>query len=180
MKSHGMRWYAVNSQPRKEGMALENLERQGFESWLPLVARSVRKNGRWATKVEPLFARYLFVNVDVAAQDISPIRSTLGCIGLVRQGGLPVPVPVGVVEALQDSVDPETGLHRLSEIGAPVFQRGDRVRILGGPFEGLEGVFQCATAEARAMVLLKMLGSVASVRLNQHDLGRVSAGAASR
>ena len=179
MNPRGMRWYAVNSQPRKEAMALENLERQGYESWLPLVARSVRKNGRWATKVDPLFGRYLFVNVDVTVQDTSPIRSTLGCVGLVRQGGLPVPVPVGVVEALQDSVDPETGLHRLSEIGAPVFQRGDRVRVLGGPFEGLEGIFRRPTAEARAMVLLKMLGSVASVRLNQHDLGRVSAGVVS-
>lgn len=179
MNSPGMRWYAVNSQPRKESLALENLERQGYESWLPLVSRSVRKNGRWATKIEPLFARYLFVNVDVTKQDISPIRSTFGCVGLVRQGGLPVAVPVGVVEALQDAVDPVTGLHRLSETGAPVFQRGDRVRVLGGPFEGLEGVFQRPTAEARAMVLLKLLGSVASVRLNQHDLGRVTAAAVS-
>ena len=174
MKVQGMRWYAVHSQPRKERVALENLERQGYETWLPLLARSVRRNSRWATKVEPLFARYLFVHVDVSIQDVSPIRSTVGCLGLVRQGGLPLPVPFGVVEALQDSVDPETGLHCLSESGAPVFNCGDRVRVLGGPFEGLEGVFQRPTAEARAMVLLKLLGSVASVSLNQNDLGRLA------
>lgn len=178
MKTAGMRWYAVNSQPKKESLAYENLERQGFVSWLPRVSRSVRRNGRWATKIEPLFARYLFVNVDVSAQDISPIRSTLGCVGLVRQGGLPIPIPVGVVESLLQAVDPETGLHRLGEQGAPVLQRGDRVRVLGGPFEGLEGVFQRPTAEARAMVLLKLLGSVASVTLSQHDLGRVRSVAA--
>ncbi len=167
------RWYAVHSQPRKEAVALENLERQGFSSWLPRVARSVRKNGRWATKVEPLFARYLFVNLDVSQQDVSPIRSTLGCVGLVRQAGLPASVPVGVVEGLQALVDPETGLHQLSQLGAPTFKKGDRVRVLAGPFEGLEGIFQRPTAEARAMVLLQMLGSIASVRLNQHDLGPV-------
>lgn len=174
-----LRWYAVHSQPRKEALALENLERQGFASWLPKVARSVRKNGRWTTKVEPLFARYLFVNLDIGHQDVSPIRSTLGCIGLVRQAGLPTAVPVGVVEGLQALVDPETGLHQLSQLGAPTFKKGDRIRVLAGPFEGLEGIFQRPSAEARAMVLLQMLGSVASVRLNQHDLGPVQRVAAS-
>lgn len=169
------RWYAVNSLPRKEDVALENLDRQGFQVWLPRVSRSVRQHGHWATKIEPLFARYLFISIDVTTQDISPIRSTRGCVGLVRQGGLPIAIPPGVVEGLQAKVDPISGLHLLSEAGAPKFKSGDRVRVLGGPFEGLEGVFQRPSAEARAMVLLQFLGSVASVRLSQHDLGRASA-----
>lgn len=173
MISGSRRWYAVFSQPRKEQVALDNLERQGYLSWLPRISRSVRRNGRWETKIEPLFARYLFVNVDPASQDISPIRSTLGCVGLVRQGVCPLPVPAGVIEALRASSDPETGLHCLSETGAPKFKKGDKVRVLNGPFEGLDGIFQQQTAEARALVLLKLMGTVAKVSVGRHELGSI-------
>ena len=40
---------------------------------------------------------------------------------------------------------------------------GARVRIIAGPFEGLEGVFQRESGSERAIVLLSVLGQTASV-----------------
>ena len=32
-----MRWYVIHAKPRQEARALENLERQGYEAWLPML-----------------------------------------------------------------------------------------------------------------------------------------------
>jgi transcriptional antiterminator RfaH len=33
-----MQWYVIHTKPRQEQRALENLQRQGFEAWLPMIA----------------------------------------------------------------------------------------------------------------------------------------------
>lgn len=169
------RWYAVHSRPRMEALALENLQNQAFHAWLPQLRRRVRRKGRWAQVVEPLFARYLFLRVDPQAQDISPVRSTKGVVNLVRQAGVPVPVPDPVMAALFEAVDQETGLHCLSDSVAPALAPGSPVRVLEGPFAGMEGVFQKASGEARALVLLAVLGAPTSVKLSRNDLAPLGA-----
>lgn len=161
------RWYAIHSQPRKEAEAETHLARQGFEVWLPRIGRRVRKRGAWTLKVEPLFSRYLFVWVDPQAQDVSPIRSTRGVTDFVRVAGHPQPIPEGVIEGLKSLVDPISGLHELSDGQAPTLTPGAAVEVLEGPFAGLKGVFQQASGEARALILLRILGQPAVVKLDK-------------
>jgi len=164
------RWYAIHSQPRKEAEAETQLARQGFEVWLPRIGRRVRKRGLWTLKVEPLFSRYLFLRVDPEAQDVSPVRSTRGVTDFVRVAGRPQPIPERVIEGLKTLVDPTSGLHELSDVQAPALTPGSAVEILEGPFAGLKGVFQEASGEARAMILLRILGQPAVVKLDQSAL----------
>ena len=55
-------WYVAHTKPREEFRALENIERQGFEPYLPTLRRDKIIRGALAVKIEPLFARYLFIN----------------------------------------------------------------------------------------------------------------------
>ena len=164
------RWYAIHSQPRKEAEVETHLARQGFEVWLPRIGRRVRKRGAWALKVEPLFARYLFLHVDAERQDVSPVRSTRGVTDFVRVAGRPQPIPEGVVEGLKTLVDPTSGLHELSDGQAPVLTPGAVVEVLEGPFAGLQGVFQEASGQARALILLRVMGQPSVVKLDQSAL----------
>ncbi len=41
-----MLWYAIHAKPKQEQRALENLERQGFEAWLPLITVEKLRRGR--------------------------------------------------------------------------------------------------------------------------------------
>lgn len=164
------RWYAIHSQPRKEVEAETHLARQGFEVWLPRIGRRVRKRGSWSLKVEPLFSRYLFLWVDPQGQDVSPVRSTRGVTDFVRVAGRPQPIPDGVIEGLKTLVDPTSGLHELSEGRAPTLTPGAAVEVLEGPFAGLRGVFQEASGEARALILLHVLGQPSVVKLDQSAL----------
>ena len=149
------RWHAVLCKPRREAVAEANLRNQGFEAYLPRMIGLRRKAGRWQEVIEPLFPRYLFLNADDATRSLAPVRSTLGVTNLVRFCGAPAFVPPGVVEALRDAADPETGCHRFRV--AP-FAPGERVRFEAGPFKGLEGLFEMESGEARVVVLLDLIG----------------------
>ena len=61
-----MNWYAVQTQPNRENVAVANLERQGFDVWMPLCERIIR-HARQARRVRrPLFPGYLFINLDIS------------------------------------------------------------------------------------------------------------------
>ena len=55
-------WFAVVTKPRQEQIALENLQRQGFECFLPMAKNPYQRRSKKRQRiVEPLFARYLFL-----------------------------------------------------------------------------------------------------------------------
>ena len=62
------RWFAVHTKAHREHQALDNLNRQGFEAWLPQYQKGRRHAGRAETVTRPLFPRYLFVAVDLVTR----------------------------------------------------------------------------------------------------------------
>lgn len=152
----GLHWFLVQTKPAAEKSALENLERQGYRVYHPRLLERVLRRGRWLDRIVSLFPRYVFVQVDVVCQSIAPIRSTIGIANIVRFGSEPTVVPDGIVDALMRKADPESGLHRLKE--RPPLERGARVSILAGVFEGLEGIFEREGGAERAVVLIELLG----------------------
>ena len=162
VREPSLAWYLVYCRPKQERDARDNLLRQGFHPWLPLV-RVVRRRGtRRVPMVEPMFPRYLFVRLDSNHQDWSPIRSTLGVSTLVRFGGLPAQVPEGLVEALQARAD-EADVCDLTARQTP--KKGDRVRVAHGAFGGYEAIFQAANGKDRVTVLLQVAGQQTRVTL---------------
>ncbi len=149
------RWYVVHTRPNDETRALDNLRRQGFETFLPCHKRR-RVHARKVTIVErPLFPRYMFVAFDLVAAPWRAILGTFGVTDLLRHGDAPTPMPEGVVEALQD--DAAAHLHDESD---PLtrLRAGDAVRVLAGPFADLVGKFQALDESERVVVLLDLLG----------------------
>ena len=146
-----MSWYLVHTKPRQELRARENLFNQGYECWLPQLRVERVRQRRLVVLDEPLFPRYLFIHLPPGI-NWAPVRSTLGVTTIVRFGGLPAKVPLGVLEALRE----EEARRRESPV-VPTFQPGQPVRILTGPFAGVRAVFDMADGEARALVLIELL-----------------------
>ena len=146
-------WYAVATKSRDEEIAKVNLERQGYLVFLPTISLKKRRRGHWTPVTEPLFPGYLFISLIFGDDDPAPIRSTVGCVGLVRFGQTYTPVPSELITSLQVAAD--TG----SDTLAP-FQSGDAVRLMSGPFVGLEAIFDMAKGGERAQILLEVLGRV--------------------
>ena len=130
-------WYAVATKARDEAVAKANLERQDYQVFLPTTCSKKRRRGRWTRVTEPLFPGYLFVSLVLGADDPAPIRSTVGCIGLVRFGQTHTPVPSSLIAALK------ARLEGASDAPLP-FNQGDSVRLIAGPFAGIEAIFDAS------------------------------------
>ena len=93
-------WYLIYSKPQQERIARENLERQGYPSYLPLIRNRRRRQGRYISIIDPMFPRYLFVYLDDETDNWGPIRSTIGVTNLVRFGIWAARVPDSLIEMM--------------------------------------------------------------------------------
>jgi transcriptional antiterminator RfaH len=155
-----LRWYLIHTKPLGEVLAQTNLERQGYEVYLPRAVQAVRSKGRWRDRVVALFPRYLFLRLNEGQQSLGSVRFTLGVANVVRFGSQFTIVPDEVIRNLLDRTDAETGLHRLRR--AASLAPGSAVRISNGPFDGLDGVFEREAGADRVVVLLNLLGHTVS------------------
>ena len=147
-------WYAIQTKARQESMARDHLERQGFNIYLPMFRSVKRRRERWQTVVEPLFPGYLFAQLDIESQDIGPIRSTRGVVGLVRFGMQLLPVPQLFVDAL---IDGQPDGDAPVDLQA-VFKGGDDVTIVDGPLAGMKAIFESVSGQERVCLLLDLMG----------------------
>ncbi|MDR1228706.1 MAG: transcription/translation regulatory transformer protein RfaH [Azoarcus sp.] len=156
-----MYWYLIQTKPRLEKYALENLERQGYECYLPRLPAEKLRRGKLAIVNIPLFPRYLFIRLGTNTSDKSwaPIRSTKGVSTLVRFGNDPAKADDELIALLKS--------HESVRQDAPerLFEQGERVLLTEGPFAGIEGIYQMTDGEHRAMVLIELLGKSASLRI---------------
>ena len=144
--------YLIHTKPKQEHVALDHLSRQGYSCYLPLLQKERMRFGRMETVWEPLFARYLFVDLDHPGhnQNWGPIQSTQGVTRLVRFGNQAAKIDAHWIKAFQER-EQHTPVQ-------PLFEFGDMVRITQGLFAGLEALYQNSTAHLRALVLFELLG----------------------
>jgi len=130
-------WYAIWTRSNFEQNVADQLSVKGFEVFLPKAARWSRR-GRTRRHLDaPLFPGYLFVHRDM---DKASHVEILKARGVVRVLGDRWDQLASVPD---DEID---AVRRVVGAGLPVFpypmlREGMRVRILGGPLEGLEGIF---------------------------------------
>jgi transcriptional antiterminator RfaH len=164
------RWYVVQTQPHGETKAVWHLERQGYATYLPRYEKRRRHARRIETVAAPLFPRYLFVAIDMAAQRWRSIQSTIGVSRLVCNGDDPAALADGVIDGLKRRQD-ERGFVLLDS--RPRFKPGDQVRIVDGIFASRLGLFEGLSDGERVAVLLDMLGR--KVRVVLDDLSVAAA-----
>ncbi len=159
-------WYLIHSKPRMEKQAKENLNRQGYETYLPMVITRRRRNSRYIKVVEAFFPRYLFIHLNSKTDNWAPIRSTLGVSRLIQFGGIPAIAPVGLIESLKNNED-ELGFQ---ETEKKEMKTGDKVTIIDGPFSGYSGIYNKKKSTERVTILLDIVGKQSEVTISEHDL----------
>ena len=164
-----MHWYLIHTKPRQEKCALDNLQRQGYQCYLPTFPSEKLCQGFLTVADEPLFPRYLFIRLGRgdSAKSWSPIRSTKGVSRLVSFGGEPARVDDDLMEQLRtQEALVQTEPRRLFKPGG--------VLLTEAPFTGVEGIYQMADGERRVIVLIEMLSKPVAVRVAPASLRKVS------
>ena len=156
-----MKWYVIHTRPRQEERALDNLTRQGYKAWMPWLEVEKLRRGRITKVIEPMFSRYLFIQLDQVTTNWGPIRSTLGVSKLVTFGNQAASISDEFVEMLQ-----RTPLQDSKHI----LKQGDEVEIMQGPLKGVKGIFDQHDGELRAMILIELINQSHKVQVSMQEL----------
>ena len=161
------KWYLLYTKPRQEKLALQHLQNQAYEAYLPLVKIEKIRQGVRGLVEEALFPRYLFVQLDEAgSQSWAPIRSTVGVSQLVKFGHRFAEVSQDLVSWVQDQA-------KVMKL-APEIKQGDLVTITEGPFRGIEAIFKTYDGERRSILLLNLLAKTTEAKFNLNWIKKAS------
>lgn len=158
-------WFLAQLKPNGLRIAERNLRRQAFRTFVPLEQKTVRRNGKFAPVVKPLFPGYLFVSFDPGAGGWHAINSTQGVTRLVAFGTVPSPVPHNLIADLQSRCD-DSG--RLLPPGA--LSPGDSVKLRSGPFADFTATIERIDPDRRVWILLDLMGRATRLRVRPDAL----------
>lgn len=173
-------WYVVNTYSGHENRVKENLEKRvetmGIQDCLfrIVVAEEPEieiKNGKQVEKMHNLFPGYVFVEMKMTDEAWYVVRNTPGVTGFIgSSGGGAKPFPVAPDE--MDSI-----LRRIVQKDQKVvvdFKVGDTVKILSGPFSGMEGTVSSMNDQTQvANVLTMLFGRETPTDMDYKDLKKV-------
>jgi len=143
-------WYGIRTRSRFEKIAAKVLENKGYVVYLPLLESRRRWSDRVAEVHFPLFAGYLFCRFDPVQR--LPIVTTPGVVSIIGLGKEPEAIPEEEIEAVQAVL--RSGL----AVGPwPYLREGERVRIVKGALDGLEGVLVKKKSQWRIVVSINLL-----------------------
>lgn len=160
------RWFLVYTRPALESVALQNLQQQGFEAYLPLYKRLKKAEAGMTVVFESMFPRYVFFRPSHAAQSIAPARSTRGVARLVSFGYEPATMSPDVLRAIQQ-IERERSAADAAELSS--LRPGHRVRFCNPAFQGLQGLVK-AVSSRRVEVLMELMGRQQLISVAYHQL----------
>jgi transcriptional antiterminator RfaH len=162
-------WYLIHTKVHSEALALENLEHQGYECFLPTMLTEKLRRGKLKVIQEALFPRYLFIRLDAGLQSQSwlPIRSTPGVSRLVMFGQTPAKIDAQIIDAMRNQ-------SQLIKVQQHYFNHGDYVMINAGIFKDVEAVYQMSDGKDRVMVLLNLLKKPVKVYFSPAYINKAS------
>ena len=160
-------WYAIRVTFNREMKVKDDLDLRGIESFIPMKYVMGTRRGRRVKKLVPSIHNLIFFHIEPSLMKEYKATTKLPIRYIMNPATKkPVVVPeqemnnfiavAGTYEEQLVYITPKPGQ----------FTRGDRVRILGGPFEGAEGVLQRVKGDSRVIVSVKGLVAVATTSIH--------------
>ena len=162
-------WIVASTHPQAERWAQSNLNRVGYQTYLPLYAARVRDRvTRSMTHIveRPLFPGYLFAWWN-EREGWSQIKAAPGVKSLVGTNGRPDMVRAGTVEALQAG----DNARRIPLPPGALWAAGDACTPAHGPFLGLPAAVVAVEGQI-ATIAVMMLGALRRVQIPVEHLSR--------
>lgn len=158
-------WFLAQYKPNSHKIALRNLARQGFGTFLPMQEETRRVRGRFAVQMRPLFPGYLFVAFNAAKSGYHAVNATYGVTRLVSPGSVPAPVPRDLVRQLVLRCDSDGRL-----VPPEMLQPGDYVTLTKGPFTDFVATVESIEPDRRVWVLMSLMGAQTRVALEARHM----------
>lgn len=148
-------WFACYTRARHEKQVELLLQQRGFESYLPLVPQMRQWKDRKKLVEFPLFPSYVFGRFTL--KELHGVLTTPGVSTIVRANGYPTPIPERDIDNVRRfaTAISETGIEPEQR---PFLVEGQWVKVLDGPFEGIEGIVIEQRGRKRVLVGVEAIG----------------------
>ena len=160
-------WVLIYTKTRQELKANENLKKQGFKTFLPLIS-ATNKNREFKSLV-PVFPRYIFAQINLGLDNWSSIKSSYGVSHIVMFGEKLTSIPPRIIKLIQDRLN-EEGIYK-QNISRVNYKKGDSLTIKEGQFSGLDAVFLSNKSKDRVRLLLKLINTTVISEIPKSDIG---------
>lgn len=158
-------WYVLRVPYSREMTLKEHLDSLGMETFVPLHYREYCKHGIVTKKLEPVVHNLLFVYAMRAQLDEIKPRMEYCCpfrFFLDRTSHKPIVIPDRQMRHFMAVAGTSEEQHIYLESVETSLSKGDRVRVIAGPFAGIEGVFMRLKGDRRVVVSLSGIMTVAT------------------
>jgi transcription antitermination factor NusG len=156
-------WSAVYTRHQHEKTIGEMLKAKGFEIFLPVYDSTRRWKDRSKVLSLPLFPCYVFVRG--AHERRLQVLTTPGVHMIISRGERIETVPEEEIEAIRRTIN-----GHLSIEPHPFLRCGERVRVVRGALEGVEGLLTRKKNLYRLVLSVNMLAQAVSVEIDALDV----------
>ena len=126
------KWIAVYTKPRHEKTVENELDKKGFEVYLPILKERRKWSDRKKWVEFPMFRSYIFVKTEL--KNSLFVLQTMGVVKVIKFGGEVAVVQDSSIQAIKLMI--EGGY---SPEATDFFIKGDPVEVKEGPLKGLIG-----------------------------------------
>ena len=162
-----MKWYLLFAKAREEEKVNTILRGAGVECYCPRMKITLRDRGQSHIKVEPLFPRYLFVNVSIEEWS-QKFKCTRGVGCFVDFDGGPVDIDEKVIKNIR-SREKDVYIH--IEWKGKRFTRNEKIKVKKGLFKDINAIFEgYLSGEERVCLLLENISSNIKLNISKYYL----------
>jgi transcription antitermination factor NusG len=162
-------WWAIYTRHQHEKAVAQILSAKGLEVFLPLYDATRRWKDRTMRLALPLFPCYLFLRG--ARERRLQVVTTPGIVSILNINGEPAAIPESEIESVRRAIE---WANRVEP--HPFLRRGDRVRVISGPLQGLEGILVRKKNLYRLVLSVEILERSAAVEVDVASVERVRSG----
>ena len=158
-------WFILQFKSNSHHLAAKNLNRQGFETFLPLHETTSRRLSRFINTSKPLFPGYMFIKFDRAESEWHKINSTYGVSRLITFNSILKSIPTIFVDHLMKRYDLSGKLLPVQKL-----KKGDQVELLTGPFANFIATVETYETDQRIWILMDLMGRKTKMQTPTKDL----------
>ncbi|HEX4020611.1 MAG TPA: UpxY family transcription antiterminator [Acidobacteriaceae bacterium] len=162
-------WWALYTRHQHEKVVAETLSAKGFEVFLPLYESIRRWKDRSKALSLPLFPCYVFVRGGFSRR--LQVVTTPGVHMILSSGERAALIPDEEIQAIRKIVAEPCHVEP-----HPFLKCGERVRVMRGCLEGVEGVLVRKKNQYRLVLSVNMLAQSVAVEIDASDVEPAAAG----
>lgn len=173
------KWYVVHTQTGYEDKVKTNIEKRAETSNLkelisqvlvPTEKVSEVKEGKKKISTRKFFPGYILIEMELTDETWYLTKNTPGVTGFIGSGRRPVPLEESEVEAILK----QTELAKEKPTPKVIFEKGEGVRVLEGPFANFNGTIEeINPTKGKLKVTMSIFGRATPVELEYWQVEKI-------